>query len=74
VLAPEVVQKIKELFIDEIGPVGPLLWNRILRDIGLEEALIPKDMVEKLLKRLASEIPEGKHSDAFLSKVRRLVG
>ncbi len=73
VIPSEVAQRIKEMFVDEIGPVGPILWNRILSDLGLDESHIPKNMVDKLLNKLASEIPEGKHSEAFLSKVRRFV-
>ncbi len=70
-IPPEIVHKVRDSFVEEIGPVGPVLWNRILRDLGVKEDIIPKSMIDKLLEKLASEIPDGKHSEAFLNKVRR---
>jgi hypothetical protein len=34
----DTVRKLKEFFIEEIGPIGSLLWNRILKSNSLNEA------------------------------------
>ena len=66
------VGKLKEFFIEEIGPIGSLLWNRILKSNGLDEAKLSKDDFERLVNILMDEIPDEKHRDKFIEKVRRL--
>jgi hypothetical protein len=66
------VTKLKKFFIEEIGPIGSFLWNRILKSNGLDEAKLSKDDFEKLVNILRDEIPDEKHRDKFIEKVRRL--
>jgi len=68
----ETVRKLKGFFIEEIGPIGSLLWNRILKSNGLNEARLSDDDFEKLVNILRDEIPDEKHRDKFIEKVRRL--
>jgi hypothetical protein len=68
----ETVRKLKGFFIEEIGPIGSLLWNRILKSNGLDEAKLSKDDFERLVNILRDEIPDEKHKDKFIEKVRRL--
>jgi len=68
----ETVRKLREFFIEEIGPIGSLLWNRILKSNGLDEAKLSKDDFEKLIYILRDEIPDEKHRYKFIEKVRRL--
>jgi hypothetical protein len=68
----ETVRKLKGFFIEEIGPIGNLLWNRILKSNGLDEAKLSKDDFERLVNILRDEIPDEKHKDKFIEKVRRL--
>jgi len=68
----ETVRRLKEFFIEEIGPIGSLLWNRILKSNGLDEAKLSEDDFEKLVNILRDEIPDEKHKDKFIEKVRRL--
>jgi len=68
----ETVRKLKGFFIEEIGPIGSLLWNRILKSNGLDEAKLSEDDFEKLVNILRDEIPDEKHKDKFIEKVRRL--
>jgi hypothetical protein len=68
----ETVRKLKGFFIEEIGPIGSLLWNRILKSNDLDEAKLSKDDFEKLVNILRDEIPDEKHRDKFIEKVRRL--
>jgi hypothetical protein len=68
----ETVRKLKVFFIEEIGPIGSLLWNRILKSNGLDEARLSEDDFEKLVNILMDEIPDEKHKDKFIEKVRRL--
>jgi hypothetical protein len=66
------VRKLKRFFIEEIGPIGSLLWNRILKSNGLDEARLSEDDFEKLVNILRDEIPDEKHKDKFIEKVMRL--
>jgi hypothetical protein len=68
----DTVKKLKEFFIEEIGPIGSLLWNRILKSNGLNETSLSKGDFEKLVNMLRDEIPDEKHRDKFIEKVRRL--
>jgi hypothetical protein len=68
----DTVKKLKEFFIEEIGPIGSLLWNRILKSNGLDEVKLSKEDFEKLVNMLRDEIPDEKHRDKFIEKVRRL--
>jgi hypothetical protein len=68
----DTVRKLKEFFIEEIGPIGSLLWNRILKSNGLDEAKLSEDDFERLVNILRDEIPDERHRDKFIEKVRRL--
>jgi len=68
----DTVRRLKEFFIEEIGPIGSLLWNRILKSNGLDEARLSKDDFERLVNILRDEIPDEKHKGKFIEKVRRL--
>jgi len=68
----ETVRRLKGFFIEEIGPIGSLLWNRILKSNGLDEAKLSEDDFERLVNILRDEIPDEKHKDKFIEKVRRL--
>ena len=68
----ETVRRLKEFFIEEIGPIGSLLWNRILKSNGLDEAKLSENDFERLVNILRDEIPDEKHKDKFIEKVRRL--
>jgi hypothetical protein len=68
----ETVRRLKEFFIEEIGPIGSFLWDRILKSNGLDEAKLSKDDFERLVNILTHEIPYEKRRDKFIEKVRRL--
>lgn len=68
----DTVRRLKGFFIEEIGPIGSLLWNRILKSNGLDETKLSKDDFQKLVNILRDEIPDEKHRDKFIEKVRRL--
>ncbi len=66
------VRKLKKFFIEAIGPIGSALWNRILKSNGLDEGKLRKDDFERLVNILRDEIPDERHRDKFIEKVRRL--
>jgi|GEM_PF-1548994 len=68
----ETIRKLKEVFIEEIGPIGNLLWNKILQNNRLKESEITKIDFEMLINTLKNEIPDEKHRSIFIEKVRRL--
>jgi len=70
-LTPEKVQSIKELFVEEMGPAGIPVWNRVLRELGCKETSIPADSFQTLIEQLAKEIPYDEYRQEFLKKVRR---
>ncbi|MGB9874001.1 MAG: hypothetical protein ACPLRS_03425, partial [Hydrogenobacter sp.] len=72
-LEEEKVNAVKTHFIEEIGPIGPLLWNKILKDRGYTERSMKKEDLKKLIDVLYREIPDSMHANRFLEKVRRVV-
>ncbi len=66
------VSAVKDAFLEEIGPIGKILWNKILGEFGWQEDKIPVDRFDELLIRLSEEIPEESHRREFLRRVRRL--
>lgn len=69
----EKVNAVKMHFIEEIGPIGPLLWNKILKDRGLTERSMREEDLKSLINVLYKEIPDSMHANRFLEKVRRVV-
>jgi len=67
------VMMLKTIFTEEIGPVGPLLWNKILKEQGYKESKMSMEHFEKLVQILHKEIPDLTHANKFLEKVRRLM-
>ncbi|WP_457600845.1 hypothetical protein [Hydrogenivirga sp.] len=68
---PEKLKLIKEVFIDELGPVAKLVWKKIMDEFGWDEETLPMDKLDEFIDRLAEEIPYDNHRDAFLKRVRR---
>ncbi len=60
-------------FIEEIGPIGPLLWNKILKERGYEERHMTKNNLMELIDILYREIPDEKQAKRFLEKARRVI-
>ena len=67
------VEEIRDVFVEEIGPIGKAVWKKIFRDMGWEENMVPVSKAEEFIERLAQEIPYDNHRDAFIKRVRRLV-
>jgi len=66
------VRKLKKFFIEEIGPIGSVLWDRILKSNDLGETKLTKDDFQELVNILRDEIPDEKHRNNFIEKVRSL--
>jgi hypothetical protein len=69
----EKVNAVKLYFIEEIGPIGSLLWNKILKDRGYREKSMREEDLKSLIDVLYKEIPDSMHANRFLEKVRRVV-
>lgn len=67
----EKVQRIKKAFVEEIGPIGIVVWKRVFEKMGFEVDKMPLNKLSDFIKMLAEEIPDKKHSDNFLEKARR---
>ncbi|MEZ0360988.1 MAG: hypothetical protein ABWK04_03685 [Hydrogenobacter sp.] len=70
----ERVRAIKSHFIEEIGPVGAILWNKILKEKGYLERRMREEDLRKLVEILYLEIPDSMHASRFLEKARRVLG
>ena len=67
------IDEIKRNFIRCLGPVGRLLWNMILTDLGLDESSINRNQLRILVERLRREIPEEVLAREFTTKVNILL-
>ncbi len=68
---PERLAELKDAFVDEMGPVGNIIWKKVLEGFGWTEEAVPISRLEEFIKRLAEEIPYKEHREAFLKRVRR---
>lgn len=62
---------INRFFLEDIGPVGVLVWRKVFEKMGLEPNKLPRDKLGEFIARLAEEIPDERHSKSFLEKTRR---
>lgn len=70
-LKTEELSAIKNFFMEHIGPIWQAVWKRVFEKMGLEPDKLPVDRTKEFIKRLAEEIPDERHSKAFLEKTRR---
>ncbi len=70
----EAVGKIKDIFVKELGPVGKVLWGRILDELALNEEGMNSAQAKALLERLQKEIPDEDAREEFLSRVKEALG
>ncbi|WP_340691041.1 hypothetical protein [Hydrogenobacter thermophilus] len=69
----EKVRWIRSYFIEEIGPIGALLWSKILKEKGYSERQMREEDLKRLIEELYMEIPDSAHASKFLEKARRLL-
>ncbi len=69
---PEVVEAVRSEFIKRMGPVGRVLWSRILSELGLKEGSITTAQLRALIPKLSNEIPEEDVRREFLEKIREI--
>ncbi len=71
--SPETIARIKSAFVEEVGPVGGILWGRIMADLGFRESTLNRRRMKILIERLRKEIPEEEASRKFVEKVRSIL-
>ncbi|GAB6065945.1 hypothetical protein JCM9492_10370 [Aquifex pyrophilus] len=71
-VSKEIVKSIKEHFVDHMGPIGNILWHKILKDLHLNEEGLTKTTLRVLVYKLKDEIPEEDLRDSFINKVKEV--
>jgi hypothetical protein len=71
-VSPELVDTVRSEFVKKMGPVGKLLWNRILNEMGLREDSLTRAQLKTLIPKLRDEIPEEDARREFLEKIREV--
>ena len=69
----ESVDRIKALFVREMGPVGRIIWEKILEEFHLKEGSMTLRQLSLLVDRLKEEFPEEEAKREFIVKVREIV-
>lgn len=72
-VSPDVISAINKAFIEEIGPIGSLVWRKVFERLGFELNKVPEGQLNKLLQVLALEIPDEGHRNIFIEKTRRWI-
>ncbi|SHK34676.1 hypothetical protein [Thermocrinis minervae] len=70
---PGSVLELKKYFTEEIGPIGPLIWNKVLKHLGLSEESMDEESFKRLIDALYMEIPDKLHAENFLKKAKGIV-
>ncbi len=66
----EVVEQVKAIFVEEMGPLGRLIWERTLEVMGFREATLNGKQMKLLTERLKREIPEEEVARRFARKIK----
>ena len=69
----EVIEKIKLKFIEEIGPVGKILFSRVSKKVGIDLEKPYRNKVEELINSLAEEIMVESRKEDFLKYCKDLL-
>ena len=67
------LERIREIFIVQVGSAGNALWNKVVSEIDLPDEDISIIEADRLIKKLALEIPKGEERNTFLQRARSLI-
>ena len=68
-----ILNKIKEIFIDSIGPIGEILFKKILGEYSSTLNRISRRSIKAFIKRLENEIPEENLRQEFRKKLEEVI-
>ncbi|WP_293447331.1 hypothetical protein [Persephonella sp.] len=66
---PDVLNKIREELLKEIGPVGKFLFKKKLKDLNIDEDRITRNVLVKLIDELSNDIIDEKRKKRFVDRV-----
>ncbi|SNZ02122.1 hypothetical protein SAMN06265182_0006 [Persephonella hydrogeniphila] len=66
---PDVLNKIQEELLKEIGPVGKFLFKKRKKELDIDEEKLTKPVLENLIEKLSDDIIDEKRRKRFLEKV-----
>jgi len=69
----ELVDLLKSTFVEEMGPLGRLLWDRTLESMGFRETSLNKKQIRLLIDKLRKEIPEEEAGRRFVRKIKEFL-
>ena len=69
----EELLKVKEALMEITGRIGNILWEKVINELDLDERLLSRGDLDRLIGKLAREIPDKNTRMKFLSRVGRQV-
>lgn len=69
----DLLNRVREIFIDYIGPIGTILFKKVLGEYSYDPAKIPKSSFKAFVKRLEEEIPEEGLREEFRKKLEEVI-
>jgi hypothetical protein len=66
----DVVANAKSEFVRMVGPVGRLIWDKIIKDSAYKETSLTKAQFRDIIDKLTKEIPEEEGRKNFIEKIR----
>ncbi|WP_457625772.1 hypothetical protein [Persephonella sp.] len=66
---PDVLNKIQEELLKEIGPVGKFLFKKRKKELEIDEEKLTRTVLENLIEKLSDDIIDEKRRKRFLEKV-----
>ncbi len=67
------VMEIKSAFIKEMGPLGKLIWEKTLSELGFKESSMSTNHLKIVVEKLRREIPEEEATREFLRQVEDIL-
>ena len=69
----QVLAKVKETFVDVMGPIGGVLFKKVLGEYSSDFEKIPAKSFKSFIKRLEEEIPEEDLKEEFRKKLEEVI-
>jgi len=66
---PDVLTKIQQELLKEIGPVGKFLFKKRVKELNIDPEKITRNILAKLINKLSDDIIDEKRKKRFLEKV-----
>ncbi|RUM31663.1 MAG: hypothetical protein DSY42_02300 [Aquifex sp.] len=72
-VSEKTIQTVKNIFLEHIGPIGKVVWDRIIKDLQIPYDRFTTSTLKLLVIKLKEEIPEEDLQSEFLKRIKEVI-